>query len=553
MKFRQDINHYFLIILNLIFWGFLIINLFNIQIIKYSYSEKKIENIYNFSKTIIPKRGNIYLKDKDGNLYLVAGVKKVYDVYYNPLLAKNLNEEVGKIKLILNLSNNFEITNKTVLLAKNIDEETKEKLSDLRYDSVFFEEKYLRYYPEKNFLSTILGFASLDENNILRGRYGIEKFYDNILRGEPGIYYGAKKIQADIPGSDLVLNIDYFVQKYAEKVLEEGIQKYEAHGGLIAILHTDGRLIALAELPNFDPNNYFEVKDYEIFQTKLTQNYEPGSVLKAITFFIGLDLKKFDPEEKYYDAGFVNINGWKIGNFDKKGRGYITLREALEQSLNTGAVYLENKIGHFQFLNYLKKLKFDQKPYIDLPNLTEGNLKNLEKSAQDFRDVYFATASFGHGISVSPIHLLIAFNAFANNGVIKSVSIVEKEINSDGSIKINKPLIIDKIGKDKTYFALNELLKGVTERGSGKYTKTEGYSIGGKTGSAFIPFKDKQGYSNDVINTYIAYFPLKNPEFIVLIRIEKPNQGLAMVTTVPLAKKIIDFLINYYNILPDDL
>ena len=553
MNLRRDINHYFLIGLNLIFWVFLIIILFNIQIIKYSYSEKKIGNILESSRTIIPKRGNIYVKDKYGNLYLIATVKKVYDVYYNPLLAENLGEEVKNIKSILNLDEDLKIKNKVVLIAKNIDEKTKEKLSNLKYNSLFFEEKYFRYYPEKNFLSTILGFASLDENNILKGRYGIEKFYDNILRGEPGIYYGAKKIQADIPGSDLVLNIDYFVQKYSEKVLEEGVKKYEADGGLIAVLKTDGRLIALAELPNFDPNNYSAVKDYRVFQTKLTQNYEPGSVLKAITFFIGLELNKFDPEEKYYDAGFVTIDGWKISNFDLKGRGYITLREALEESLNTGAIYLENRIGHFQFLNYLKKLKFHQKPYIDLTNLTEGNLKNLEKSLKDARDVYFATASFGHGISISPLHLLIAFNTFANNGVIKSVNIVEKIINSDGSQKFIEPMIIDKIGNQKTYLKLADLLRGVTERGSGKYAKTKGYSIGGKTGSAYIPFEDKSGYSKDVINTYVGYFPLKNPNFVILVRIEKPNQGLAMVTTVPLAKKIIDFLINYYNILPDDL
>lgn len=553
MRTSKDINYYFLIIINLILWSFLVFVLFNLQVVKFSYSEQKIENIFETPRTIIPKRGNIYVTDKLNNLYLVATVKKVYDVYYNPKLAKNLNEEINKIQTILNLKENIKISNSVVLLAKNIDQKTKEELSKLKYNSLFFEEKYLRYYPEKNFLSTLLGFASLDENNILKGQYGLEKFYDSILRGEPGIIYGVQKIQSDIPGADLILNIDYFSQKYAEKILIDGIKKYEAKGGLIVVLKTDGRLIAVAEYPNFDPNNYFEIKNYEIFQTKLTQNYEPGSVMKAITYFIGLDLKAIDPEDKYFDAGFVNINGWKISNFDRKGRGYITLGEALEQSLNTGAIYVENKIGHFQFLNYLKKLKFDQRPFVDLPNLTEGNLKNLEKPAQDTRDVYFATASFGHGISLSPLHLLMAFNTFANHGLIKSITIVKKIIQPDGTEKNNEPIVIDKIGKPQTFTTLERLLNGVTERGSGKYAKTEGYSIAGKTGSAFIPLENGKGYSDDVINTYVTYFPSKKPQFVILVRIDKPNQGLAMVTTVPLAKQMIDFLINYYNILPDSL
>lgn len=555
MRRNLDINFYFILIINFLPWVIPIFLLIHLQIFQYAYSRIKIDNKFEITKTIIPKRGNIYVQDKFGNLYLIATTKKVYDVYYNLFKAKNIKKELYEIGKILNISleGNYKENKGVFLIAKDVDENTKEKILALELDSVFFEEKYLRVYPGGNFLSPILGFANLDESNILKGRYGIEKFYDNVLRGEPGVYYGVKKIQAEIPGSDLVLNIDYFLQKYSEKVLEEGIKNTNATGGLIAILNTNGKILALAESPSYDPNEYYKVKDYKLYQTKFTQNYEPGSVIKAITYFIGLELNVFEPEEKYYDAGVVNVNGWNIYNFDKKGRGYITLREALEQSLNTGAIYLENKIGHYNFLNYLKKLKLNEKPYIDLPNLVEGDLKNLEKSPKDLRDVYFFTASFGHGIAISPLLLLNVFNTFANRGVMKSMFIADKIINPDGSIIKNNSITITQIGKDKTFKILDDLLYGVTERGSGKYARTEGYSIGGKTGSGYIPFEDKPGYSNDVINTYVSYFPLKNPRFVILVRVDRPNQGLAMVTTVPLAKKIIDFLINYYNIQPDNL
>lgn len=555
MRRGTDINFYFILIINFLPWVLPIFFLFNLQINQYAYSKEKIDSKFEITKTIIPKRGNIYVQDKFGNLYLIAGTKKVYDVYYNPSKARDFKKEIQEISKILGISfddNLFQKRN-VFLIAKEIDELIKEKLSSLKLDSLFFEEKYLRFYPENNFLSPVLGFASLDESNILEGKYGIEKFYNDVLKGEPGIYYGIKKIQADTPGSDLILSIDYFVQKQAEKILEEGIKITNAEGGIIAVLDINGRIIALAERPAYDLNEYYKVKDYRVYQTKFTQNYEPGSVMKAITYFIGLETNSFDPEEKYYDAGVVNVNGWNIYNFDKKGRGYITLREALEQSLNTGAIYVENKIGHYKFLNYLKRLKLNEKPYVDLPNLNEGNLRNLEKSSRDLRDVNFFTASFGHGIAISPAHLLMIFNTFANKGLMKNILIVDKIINPDGNIIKNKSIVITEIGREKSYQILNSLLNGVTERGSGKYAKTEGYSISGKTGSAYIPFENQPGYSNDVINTYVAYFPSKNPKFTILVRIDKPDQGLAMVTTVPLAKKIIDFLINYYNIQPDNL
>ena len=557
MKRSIDTNFYSLLILNLVLWTIPIFFLFNLQVYSFSNYKNKIENTYDISKTIIPKRGNIYVKDKFGNLYLVASSKKVYDVYYNPKLAKDIKKELEEIGNILGIDidkNEVDLRDKkTFLIAKEIDESTKEKLSSLKFDSLFFESKYLRFYPEGNFLSTIIGFANLNENNILEGKYGIEKYYDTVLKGEPGLYYGVKKIQSDTPGSDLILNIDYFLQKYAEKVLDEGVNKTKAEGGLIVVLSTDGKVLTIAENPRYDLNKYYEVKDYRIFQTKLSQNYEPGSVMKAVTYFIGLDLNVFDPEEKYYDAGVVNVNGWNIYNFDKKGRGYITLKEALEQSLNTGAVYVENKIGHYNFLKYLKTFQLDKKPYIDLPNLTDGNIKNLEKNSRDLRDVNFYTASFGHGISISSIHLLNIFNTFANNGTMRSMYIVDKIVNAEGRMIQNKPTDITTIGKKTTFEKLHSLLEGVTERGSGKYAKTEGYSIAGKTGSAYIPKTNEPGYSNEVINTYVCYFPVKNPKFVILVRIDKPDQGLAMVTTVPLAKEIIDFLINYYNISPDKL
>jgi cell division protein FtsI/penicillin-binding protein 2 len=551
MKRNTNIAHFFILFVNLILWVLPLFYLFKLQVLDAA-KNKKIVETFETTRTLLPRRGDIYVQDKNGKLYLIATTQKIYDVYFNPTKTKDLNSELNKIKTILNIDIPTKINNSSFIIAKNVDETVVKELKKLKLDSLFFEEKYKRVYLENNFLSTILGFTISDENGILKGVYGLEQYYDEFLRGEPGLYYGIGEIQTPIPGSDLILNIDYFIQKYAERVLEEGIKEFQAEGGLIVVTTNDGKILAVAEKPNYNPNEYNKVTNQKIYLTRLTQNYEPGSVLKSLTFFAGLDSKVYSPENKYFDAGYVEANQWKIYNFDKKGRGYITLQEAFEQSLNTGAIYIEKLLGHNRFLSYLKEFRFNQKPLIDLPNLSEGNIKNLEKSSRDLRDVNFYTASFGHGISISPAHLLMLFNTFANDGDMFNLLLVDRIISYNQTIKQQKTMKVGHIGNKEAYQKFKDLLEKVTLNGSGKKARTLGFRIGGKTGSAYIPFEDKPGYSNEVINSYVVIFPLSKPRFIILVRIDKPNQGLAMVTTVPLAKKMIDFLINYYNIPPDN-
>ncbi|GIW66468.1 MAG: dihydropteridine reductase [Candidatus Parcubacteria bacterium] len=554
MRSNKNVGFNILIYFNILIWLIPIYYLVNLQLVKAEDFKNKISN-FETNKIIIAPRGKIYVRDRNNNLYLIADIKKVYDIYFNPKLSTNIKEELETISKILNknFDQDYYKSKSSFIIFKNTDKSTLDRILSLKFNSIFYEEKYIRIYPEKDFLSTILGFAKLNSDNNLEGEYGIEKYYDDILKGDNGMYYGIKKIQPEIPGNDLILNIDYFVQKYAEMVLSEGIREFNASGGLIIVITNNGQVIALAEEPRYDLNNFNKVEDIKIFLTKASQNYEPGSVMKAITYFIGLDRKVFKPTDKYYDAGYITENNWTIYNFDKKGRGEITFEYAFEQSLNTGAANIQKLIGNYAFLNYLKKFKFNQKPFVDFPNLSDGNIKNLEKSPRDSRNINFLTASYGHGISLSPFHLIQAFSLFANKGTMYNITFLNKIISYDNKVKEIKPKILDTFGDKYSLENIVNLLEKVTINGSGKYAQTEGYKIGGKTGSAFIPKINEPGYTNDVINTYLAIFPLTNPRFIIMVRIDKPSQGLARVTTVPLAKKIIDYLIDYYQILPDNL
>ena len=537
----------------LILFALVSLKLYEIQVIK----AQEIENYFNNSiKLIPPLRGNIYIKDKDNNLIPIALSYYTYDVYFFPPKSKNREEELKKISQIIQIDLEKikekvkENPQVSLILKKNVNEEEKEKLKKLNFDSIFFEEKVIRKYPLNNLLSTILGYAIYDEKEkITKGIYGLEKYYDEYLRGESGFLTKYGEYKPPIKGADLILNIDYYLQLKTQSILDEALKKYKAEGGLIVVVNAkNGKVLAIAESPNYDLNNYRSVKDYSLFISRISSVYEPGSVMKPFFYTGAFEENLVTPSSTYYDQGFVTLNNKTIYNFDKKGRGEVDLKTALEQSLNTGSVYISQILGKNRFIKYLNKFRFNQNPEIDFPLIHLNNLKTLFPPFG--RDINFATASFGQGISISPISLLQAYQVFANKGTITNFLIVEKIIYPNNKIFVNKEKIISQnVISSKTISTINEILEGVVEN-QAKKAKIKGFGIGGKTGSAQILVDNE--YSEDVITSFFGFFPLSDPKFLILVRLDKPEKGLlAFGTATPTFRKVVEFMINYYNIEPD--
>ncbi len=544
--------------------SFLIIlfKIYELQILKPIYKNK------NFSKLqiITPLRGDIYLTDKDGNLFLAATSYYLYDLYYYPSKAKNIEEEIKNIFKIINDQNlDNEKINQTISLAKNnsksfilkknISYKQKLELEKLKYDSIFFEEKVVRYYPLKDLLGTVIGFARMnEETRVLEGQYGLEKYYDNLLKGEIGYKDSFKIIKSSKKGNDIILNIDYYVQVKANEILKSAIKKFNAFGGLIIIAEVKtGNILAVAEYPNYDPNNFFKQRDYSIFISRLSTNYEPGSVMKPFVYAAAFEENLIKPEDTYEDKGYIYLNGWTIYNFDKKGRGKVNFKTALEQSLNTGSVYVAQILGKIRFLKYIEYFRLNKKVEVDYSILEEPNFKNLKNPG---REVNFATASFGQGIALSPLNLIQSFNLFANNGNILKLNFVKKIKYFNNSYEEIKPKILTKVLTQNTIDKIVSILEGVPEN-QAKKAKIKGFRVAGKTGSALIP-KAKEttlnaiGYSEEAITNFIGFFPVSDPKYIVLVRLDKPAQGLlAFGTAAPTFKEVAEFLINYYNLEPD--
>ncbi len=311
-----------------------------------------------------------------------------------------------------------------------------------------------------------------------------------------------------------------------------------------------GMVITMANYPNFDPNQYGKTQIKVFVNSAIGPVYEPGSVFKPITMAIALDQGVVTPMSTYQDKGFVKIGGYTIDNADKKIFGEQTMTQVLEKSINTGIIYVERLLKKDTIKTYLNKFGFGHKTGIDLPSEGTGDISRLETG----REIYFATAAFGQGITVTPIQLVRAFSAIANDGILPKPKVVES-IEKDGKIQdsISEKDVIQEqnIISPNTANRLTAMLVSVTENGTGKRAKIPGYWIATKTGTAQIP--DKGGYGEDTIHTIVGFGPAYDAQFVILIKLTRP-QGVrfAAVSVAPLFRDIAEYLLNYWEISPEN-
>ena len=307
--------------------------------------------------------------------------------------------------------------------------------------------------------------------------------------------------------------------------------------------------MALANQPGFDPNEFFKEKDYSVFINPLVESmYELGSVVKPITIAAALNEGIIKPESTYNDEGVVSMAGYTMENADGKKHGVQTMTQVLEKSLNTGAVHVSKLLGKDRQWSYFKKFGFGSKPGVDLPGEISGNISNLDHG----REIDFATASFGHGIALTSIQLAAAIGAIANKGILMKPFIVEKIIDNSGNETVHKPEISAEVISPETAETLTKMLVSVVKNGYDNRAGVNNYFIAGKTGTAQIPKKDKRGYSDDVVHSFVGYAPAFKPRFLVFFQLVKPQARFAATTLPPHFKELANFILNYYEVPPDE-
>lgn len=523
-----------------LFSAVILCRLFYIQVLQADFYRALAEGLKIYpDETNLTERGEIFLED--GTPLAINWEWPL--VFASPPKITDEAEVVNVLSEILNLPQSFiqEKLQKDTLyspIKSRLAEGEIVALENLNLDGIYLTTERGRYYPKEELASKIVGF--LDANH--QGQYGLEEFYNDILENES-------------KGTDLALTIDYNIQFMAEKLLKEAKENLEIESGQIIVIepHT-GKILALSDFPNFNPNLYQEYaanENLEVFKNSVTTElFEPGSVFKPFTMAAALNEGKITPQTTYQDPGMLKIDGWPIYNYDGRTyQGEITMTEVLEKSINTGAVFVQEQLEHNVFLEYLKKFGFFEPTGIDLAETFSEN-KEIKKG----REINFATASFGQGVEMTPIQLVRAFSAIANGGKLIRPYLVEK-FSADGETVKTEPETSSSVISQKTVSQLIPMLISVVENGFAKSARIPGYYVAGKTGTAQVAFSslgiEKSGYSEKTIQSFVGFAPAFNPRFLILVRLENPKTKTAEYSAVPIFHDLAKYIVDYWQIPPD--
>lgn len=537
-----------------IFFGILlaavIMRLFSLQVLSNGFYRNLAENQHEIIKTLVPERGEIFIRTPSGELSsVVTNIEKEL-VYAVPPEITDKEKTAAALAGVLEMPKQEvleKITDegrKWVAIKKQLPESVVAAVKNLDLSGIYLAAETYRFYPEHIFASQALGFLGFDADRRI-GRYGIEQYFEEQLRGRVGSLFEitgiGRRQEAAADGQDLVLTLDRAVQFKAEQVLRDVVERHEAEAGSLVVLDPKtGAVLALANFPSFDPNEFNKVEDPAIYRNRVTSDsYEPGSVFKPITMAAALEAEVVTPDLTYEDTGVVAIDKYLIKNSDGKAHGVQTMTQVLEKSLNTGAVFVQDLLGPEKFLDTIRKFGFGAATGITLPAEAPGDIGNLIGGG----DIHYATASFGQGITATVLQLAQAFAAIANQGKMSKPYLVEGFAEPEKQVQVIS---------SKTANTLAAMLVSVVERGHGKRAGVPGFYVAGKTGTAQVAKIDEEGYEQDrTVGTFAGFAPVENPVFVAVVRIDNPKGvRFAESTAAPAFGELARFLLNYYQVKP---
>ncbi|MDO8481549.1 MAG: penicillin-binding protein 2 [bacterium] len=547
----------------------LILRLYFVQIVHGNEYEREALSQYAEQSPDAGNRGDIFFKKKDGGLVAAAVMQAGWKIAIQPKVLADQNALYEKLNEILSIDKERFFT----LAAKKDDpyEEIAFRVSDsaaaavrkLKIPGVILVQDRWRMYPAETLSAHAIGFVGFQGNKKV-GVYGLERYYEDLLaRVSSGLYVNPfaeiftsmESLLARDPRTevgDIITSIEPSVEQNVESVLEDFQKAYspKSVGGIIMNART-GEIIAMAVRPDFNPNTYNTVSNPTVFGNPLVESiYEMGSIMKPLTLAAAIDTDAITPSTTYNDKGFVMKSGKKISNFDGKGRGVVSMQEVLNQSLNTGAVFAEDKMGNEIFAKYMHAYGLGEETGIDLPSEVAGNIRAIEKGV----DVDYASASFGQGIAVTPIEMIRALGVLANGGKLPEPHVVTAVRYESGIVRSITPPTQKQILKPETVDIIATMLTEVYDKALlGGELKQEHYSIAAKTGTAQISIPGGGGYYSDkYLHSFFGYFPSHDPKFIIfLYAVEPQKEVYASHTLARPFLNITKFLINYYDIPPD--
>lgn len=561
----------------LYYLGFLvlIINLFRIQVIQNQKWSKIAYRQYFTKEEVSGKRGKIltfngkeiaydmesyqlildpkFIEEKDIS-YIAEAFSVVLGLDYEKIKnditdKKNAGRRYIKIGEGLLAKEKNEITN---MLIKG---KTRKEQRDI-LAGIFFKEDTTRIYPELDLFKNVIGYINSEK----QGVYGIEKTYDNYLKGGKGysqrflsthnqfnipVLNDPEKMEAE-DGNNIYLTIDYVIQHILDESLYEIFIETEADwAAAIVISPKNGKVLAMSSFPV--SQNKQTVRNNVIYN-----QYEPGSVFKAIIMSMALEEKLVNENEIFYSKGWIKMYNVTMKDHDSSTTGYLDIAKIIEKSSNVAMVMISERFSNFLFYEYLKKFGFDEKTNIELSGEREIKIRPYKR----WSGVTKATMSFGQGIVATPIQMAMAFAAVINGGYLYEPMIVDRVETSSGKLlKKNEPILKRRVfASNDTTEKMIPLLKRVVDSGTAKNAYIEGYEVAGKTGTS--QKAGPKGYEKGkYISSFAGFFPANDPEYLCLVVVDEPKgkKIYGGQVAAPVVKNTFERIIRHKNITPKNI
>lgn len=531
---------------------------------------------------IKPERGTIY--DRKGKKLSIS--INGYKIECIPPDVGDSEETANILSEILNVDkeiilNKVASDKKYVKIKEWVEKEVGEEIEEKNIKGIVVVPNVKRYYPLGTSVSYILGFTDIDGN----GLYGVEKTYDDYLRGIPGrliinvdtwgrqLPYDNERLIEDTPGYGLVLTIDETIQHFAEEAILNVKEKYKAKRATVLVMEPKtGDILAMASKPDYDPNqpkvpqydeislkwNNLSEEELEKEWNKLwkphpvTDSYEPGSTFKIITAAAALEENVVKMDTQFNSDGYVrDIPGGVLKCWSyRHPHGLQTFAEGVQNSCNPVLIEVSKLLGQEKMLKYLNGFGFGERTGIDL--LGEG-VGSIPSDYESMREIRLATISYGQGISVTPIQLITAISSIANQGQLMKPRIVKNVVDEKGNIiEEIKPEMVRKVISKETSEKVLEILEGVVKEGTGKKAYVSGYRVGGKTGTAQKVVNGE--YSDEkFVASFVGVAPINDPKIVILVIVDEPDKDINYQggqVAAPIAGEIIEKTLKYLDVEP---
>jgi len=537
------------------------------------FDERALDYQYEW-RTFYPDRGEIY--DRTG--HLLAGNKSVYEIGVDLNTVKDANAIAGAVSVELGMEYSQVLDSiqnppeglSYIVIADFVELQKALRLKDLKVKlqdeaeqgtlggltGLEFKSHPQRSYPENSLGSNIIGFVNREG----RGYFGVEEKYDTLLAGNPVQVLvptdpnKASEIARVPDGTTLVLTINRDLQAASEKILDDSLAKYGAISGTIVVMDPrNGELLAMASTPRMDLNQFWEYgtvyDNASDYNRAISMPYEPGSVVKILTMAAALDSGTVTPGTTYLDTGSILVGGAMIQNWDQAPWGVQDMTGCLQHSLNVCMATLSTSMGAGTFYTYMDKFGLGHLTGVDLAGEAAGRLKIPGDS--DWYAVDLGTNAFGQGVAATPVQIMMAASAIANDGRTVTPHALYAMVRDGRQYNVPAQFAGSPI-TEQTANTLSEML-AVSLESEGSLALVPGYRVAGKTGTAQIPVN---GFYDDTATnaSFIGWGPVDDPQFMIYVWLERPEVSIwGSETAAPVFAEIAEKTVILLDIPPDTI